>query len=358
MDFKRQRALKGALELHSSEVDFDLVRPAGTSSQAKATGGDDTSARIEAKAVMPHESLPVMEMVAEFMIAANSAVAKQIYTAFPQAAALRRHPLPRSDRFDELIATAALQGITLDASSNATLAASLAEAARTAEPVVAVLLKTLATRAMTEAEYFSTGDFPSPEAFYHYGLAAEFYTHFTSPIRRYADVVVHRLLLHSLAPQATGLPHTASSELPRTASGSSQHTPALPDQCRHMNMQHRMAKQASELSQQLFFSVYFRGAGTTLAEAVVSSVRANGCVVYVPQYEVHGHVYMRSKHGAAFVPVGDGMEDAREDHGARLEFEHTDGQKRRLVARGSGRELWAVKPFDHILVNISSEQPK
>lgn len=46
---------------------------------------------------------------------------------------------------------------------------------------------------MNEATYFCSADF-DPQEFYHYGLAAEFYTHFTSPIRRYADVLVHRLL--------------------------------------------------------------------------------------------------------------------------------------------------------------------
>ena len=46
---------------------------------------------------------------------------------------------------------------------------------------------------MTQAVYFPAGEVP-PAQFYHYGLAATIYTHFTSPIRRYADDVVHRLL--------------------------------------------------------------------------------------------------------------------------------------------------------------------
>jgi len=43
------------------------------------------------------------------------------------------------------------------------------------------------------SEYISTGSYQVDE-FYHYGLAADFYTHFTSPIRRFADVIVHRSL--------------------------------------------------------------------------------------------------------------------------------------------------------------------
>jgi exosome complex exonuclease DIS3/RRP44 len=50
---------------------------------------------------------------------------------------------------------------------------------------------------MNEAVYFCTADADFPE-FYHYGLAASQYTHFTSPIRRYADVLVHRLLARSV----------------------------------------------------------------------------------------------------------------------------------------------------------------
>ncbi|MES1904144.1 MAG: exosome catalytic subunit dis3, partial [Paramarteilia canceri] len=55
------------------------------------------------------------------------------------------------------------------------------------------LMKTLVTRSMMQARYFCASYLPESEQ-YHYGQGIKFYTHFTSPIRRYADIIVHRLL--------------------------------------------------------------------------------------------------------------------------------------------------------------------
>lgn len=73
------------------------------------------------------------------------------------------------------------------------LSDSLNNAVRPDDSYFNKLVRIMCTRCMTQALYFGSGE-ADPADYHHYGLAAPIYTHFTSPIRRYADVVVHRLL--------------------------------------------------------------------------------------------------------------------------------------------------------------------
>jgi len=63
-----------------------------------------------------------------------------------------------------------------------------------------VRIQNMAIRSMTEAKYICSGS-PNSSLLSHYGLRLKYYTHFTSPIRRYTDVIVNILLLASLHEQ-------------------------------------------------------------------------------------------------------------------------------------------------------------
>ena len=208
---KQHRDASGAVALSTLDIQFQLNgKKQVTGISPVDSSADDADDSADA------DSLGMHGMIAEWMIAANAAVAYHIYTHHPQAALLRRHPHPRSTAFRALMECCERLRIPMDVSTNGTLAASLKqaeemiaerEAASSSASVstsydrvvwMMKVLRELAARAMSEATYFSTGSVASPADFYHYGLSVPFYTHFTSPIRRYSDQVVHRLLLSGI----------------------------------------------------------------------------------------------------------------------------------------------------------------
>ena len=164
------------------------------------------------------------------------------------------------------------------------------------DPVVNFLLRGLATHAMVQALYFSTGS-AAPEEWAHYGLALDRYTHFTSPIRRYADVVVHRLLLLALQAQDWWSGEGGKTSATSATMGSAE----LQELSAHINERNRAAQLAQRASQTLFQTLFFRGRAPDdprcVADAVVFAVRANGVLVYVPRYALKGPVYLQQAEG-------------------------------------------------------------
>jgi exosome complex exonuclease DIS3/RRP44 len=119
---------------------------------------------------------------------------------------------------------------------------------------------------MTQAVYFSSGSVPKDQ-FLHYGLAMPIYTHFTSPIRRYADVIVHRLLGCAIGVYrlAMNLDNYKVSKL-----------------CEVINFRHRMAQYASRSSVELHTVIFFRGK-IIVEDGYVTRVKANGFSVLIPK---------------------------------------------------------------------------
>ena len=126
------------------------------------------------------------QIVEEFMLAANETVARHIEK---QKAPFiyRIHEEPSEDKLADLAEFLATIGITLPLAKKIRplhLQKALAKAKDTPEET---LINTVLLRTMKQARY-------SEENAGHFGLAAETYTHFTSPIRRYPDLIVHRIL--------------------------------------------------------------------------------------------------------------------------------------------------------------------
>ncbi|KAK3090437.1 hypothetical protein FSP39_011852 [Pinctada imbricata] len=264
---KSRRVRGGALELESVEVQVQL-------SETKSI-----------QDLTPKDHLEVHETIAECMIFANHWVAKKIAQSFPNQSLLRHHPLPREEQFESLRNCAASRGFTIKTSSNKELAESLDRCVDCNDPEVNKLLRTLATQAMSNAAYFSTGAL-SRDQFFHYGLALDLYTHFTSPIRRYADVLVHRQLMAAVNNQDNN-----------TLPGNKE----LDEISDHLNHQHRAAQNAQRDSQELFQCLFFKQKQLEddcfNVDAVIFQLRANGVFVFVPRYGIRGPVYLRSKDG-------------------------------------------------------------
>lgn len=176
---RRKRMDAGALTLASPEVRFKMENDSHDPVDVEMKELKDTNALVE-----------------EFMLLANIYVAKKIQTIFPDSSILRRHPQPPMANFEGLIKAVKQLGFTINPSTSKTLSDSL-DSCTTKDPYFNKLVRIMTTRCMMQAAYFCSGTLPEKE-YWHYGLASEIYTHFTSPIRRYADLVVHRLLAASI----------------------------------------------------------------------------------------------------------------------------------------------------------------
>ena len=147
--------------------------------------------------IQAKEILDTNYMVEEFMLLANISVAQKIFEEFPELALLRRHPKSSDANFGELLVAAKSLGYEIDVSNGKRLSESLAKIRDPKKPFLNLMIRMLTTRCMSQAVYFCSGCVDKSE-FDHFGLATHLYTHFTSPIRRYADLMVHRLLSHAI----------------------------------------------------------------------------------------------------------------------------------------------------------------
>ncbi|HYD18931.1 MAG TPA: ribonuclease R [Patescibacteria group bacterium] len=176
---KRGRELRGALELDLPE------RKAIIDEKGHLT------------AVVPRERLAAHQLIEEFMILANVAAAEAL-EAKSAPCVYRVHDRPSYDRLEATREFLKELGYSLPKSDQLHPKALNHILQLSAEKEDKALVHTMLLRTQSQAIY-------SPDNLGHFGLALEKYAHFTSPIRRYADLLVHRSLVRAYSFGAGGL---------------------------------------------------------------------------------------------------------------------------------------------------------
>ncbi|XP_054889759.1 DIS3-like exonuclease 2 [Poeciliopsis prolifica] len=265
-NLRAQRFLGGALRLDQPKLSFTLDKETMTP-----------------QGCYIYEYRDCNKLVEEFMLLANMAAATHIYRAFPTLALLRRHPPPKAKLVKELEVLCNQLGLNMDFTSAGTIHKSLCAIYGDDEYSVyrRQVLNNMCSRPMQLALYFCTGTRLERENFRHYALNVPLYTHFTSPIRRYPDIVVHRLLVASL--NLGPLLGLSTEEVQMRAL--------------HCNDKKTLSKKVQELSSELYFGVFVKECGPLESKAMVMGVLDKSFDVLVIKYGVQKRIYCKSVAG-------------------------------------------------------------
>lgn len=299
---KQKRLDAGALNLASPEV--------------KVHTDSETSdpSEVEIKKLLDTNSL-----VEEFMLCANISVARKIYEAFPQVAMLRRHAEPPATNFEQLNDVLRIKkGLSISTESSKSLADSLDRCVDPKDPYFNTLIRIMATRCMMAAEYFASGNF-SYSDFRHYGLAVDIYTHFTSPIRRYCDVVAHRQLAAAIGYEPLHEVHMDKSKMDLVV--------------KNINKRHRNAQFAGRASIEYYVGQVMKN-NQSDQEGYVIKVFSNGIVILVPKFGVESLIKLEI--------LGDVNSAVFDEENYSLTFVTKSGVKR------------TVSVFDKVDVSVES----
>ncbi len=258
-----KRFVDGALSFDRVEVRFDI---------------DEKGHPVS---VFFKESKDANKLVEEFMLLANRTVAEFVGvkkgSSAPKTFVYRVHDEPDPERMGNLQQFVAKFGYKLKATGDPVDMAKsmnkmLAEVKGKKEQE---LIETISIRSMQKACY-------TTENIGHYGLAFKYYTHFTSPIRRYPDLMVHRLLTRYLS------------------GGRSVNQPKYEEYCEHCSGREQLAEQAERASIKYKQVEYMADRMGQEFDAVISGVTEWGIYAEIIENKCEGMIPIRSLGGDYF----------------------------------------------------------
>lgn len=268
-----ERMAEGSVDFDRTEMEFEL---------------DEKGRPI---AVRKKVSKEANKLIEEFMLLANQAVARFIHhlrdSNNPPAFVYRVHDRPDEERLHDLAEFVSKMGYKLDyTGNNHEVAQNINKLLREIKGKPEEnMLEVLIIRSMAKAIY-------TTENIGHFGLGFEDYTHFTSPIRRHPDIMVHRLLTHYMA------------------GGKSVNQAELEEICRYDSEREKMAQDAERTSEKYKQAEYLQEHLGEEFDGVISGVKdfgifveliENGCEGLVPIRELDDDYYVMDEKTYALV---------------------------------------------------------
>ena len=249
-NFRNERMKTGAFSFERSETKFKIDEQ-----------GNPVSVYLK-------KSLDAHKLIEEFMLLANKKVAE--YIAKKNLSFVYRiHDSPDPEKLQTFNILLKKFGYHIQMENKKSISSSMNSLLKEVKGKdESNMIETLAIRTMAKAVY-------TTENIGHYGLAFNHYTHFTSPIRRYPDVMVHRLMFHYLN------------------NGKDQKTKEIENQCKHSSEREIIAAKAERSSIKYMQAKYMSSKIGENFEGIISGVTDFGIFVEVSETACEGLIRMR-----------------------------------------------------------------
>ena len=295
--YRKNRLKNGALNVESEEIKFQLNESGNPIDVYRKTSKD------------------AHKLVEEFMLLANKEVALYVgknkgeKTSNPNFV-YRVHDKPDAAKIETLKLFISKFGFQINTNGLDKVANEInnvfSESKNSAQYE---LIQSMAIRSMAKASY-------DTKNIGHFGLAFDFYTHFTSPIRRYADLMVHRLLLHKL-------------------NNAEIQTNNLAEKCKHISIQERKAIDAERESNKFFQVKFLSDKVGQIFEGKISGLTDFGLFVKINENACEGLIAINK------LP------------GDRYYFDH---DQFRIIGRRTGQEYNFGDPISVQVVGVDFDK--
>lgn len=212
--------------------------------------------------IEPHEHNTATDMIEDFMVIANETVAEH-FCKLRAPFLYRSHEAPDSDRLEELRTYIGVYGYRLKTKDGKVTPKEIRQLLQSMKgKKEEAMLSRLTLRSMQRAVY-------TTDCLGHFGLAAKYYCHFTSPIRRYPDLQIHRIIKESLHGEMNGARKEHYREI-------------LPEVAARTSNLERRADEAERETVKLKKAEYMLGRLGNEYDGVISGVTGWGIYVELP----------------------------------------------------------------------------